>query len=324
LTAIVVFTAIFLSCGQSGKEKPKIGVAMRSFDDPSSVSIRRAIETEALDKADLAVIDGQGQQAAQNLQIDSFFERKLGALAIAPVDGSAMAAIIAKAKDQITPIVFFDRRPPDEAMRSWDKLFFVGTRESDAGYAEGQMLADYWKANPAADRNKDGTMQYAWIGPASASRAEGFAKALNSAGIKNESIASIDPTVKAEGDSFAYSIRKLSDKVEAVICTDESSALGTIDALKAVGFFKGKKSIPVVGSGEGNLSPAISEVLSSGTLLGFALADAENQGKAVFALSYALARGRDATRTGWLVTDAKYVWVPYQKLSKESFAAPKK
>ena len=49
---------------------------MHSFDDPESVAIRRVIETAALDKADLSIIDGQNQQSTQDKQIDSFFERK--------------------------------------------------------------------------------------------------------------------------------------------------------------------------------------------------------------------------------------------------------
>ena len=59
----------------------------------------------------------------------------------------------------------------------------------------------------------------------------------------------------------------------------------------------------------------MTEALGSGELLGIAAADAANQGKAVFDLAYALAMGRNPSKAGWRVTDAKYVWMPYRKLA---------
>ena len=92
LTSIFVAAAlVIISCSQVGRERPKIGLAMRSFDEPISVAIRQSIETRALDKADLSVIDGQNQQSAQDLEIGSFFQKNLGSLAIDPVDGRLWA-----------------------------------------------------------------------------------------------------------------------------------------------------------------------------------------------------------------------------------------
>jgi methyl-galactoside transport system substrate-binding protein len=158
LAALALLAA---SCAQPDKAKPRIGLAMRSFDDAASIVIRGTIETAALDRAELAIIDGRNQQSTQDMQVISLFEKKLGSIAINPVDGSAMGAVIDKAKAEKVPIVFFGLMPSDESMRSWDKLFFVGTRRAEAGAAQGEMLAAYWKENPAADRNKDGVLQFA-------------------------------------------------------------------------------------------------------------------------------------------------------------------
>ena len=334
--ALLVLAALALllaSCAQSGKAKPKIGVALYSFDDIVSAGIRRAIETEAVDKADLAIIDSQNQQPAQDIQVESFFARKLSILAINPVDGNALGPMIAKAKDQRTPIVFFGREPSDEAMRSWDKLFFVGTHESEAGAAQGEILAARWKADPTADRNKDGALQFIALdgdldGPDSALLAESCSKALNAAGIKSARLA---PEAKAAAagyktsrDRAAALIAKYGDKIEAVICGDNASTLGAIDAFKAAGYFKPRKNMPIVGLGRGELPPAIAEALSANTLAGTAFIDAESQGKAVFDLAYGLAKGAAPAKAGWNITDAKYIWIPYKEYSSGAFSAPRK
>jgi len=49
------------------------------------------------------------------------------------------------------------------------------------------------------------------------------------------------------------------------------------------------------------------------------LNDAKNQGKATFDLAYALATGASPANAGWTMTDTKYVWVPYQKVTKDNY-----
>jgi methyl-galactoside transport system substrate-binding protein len=322
LTSILVAAALIIaSCSQAGKERPRMGLAMRSFDDPASIAIRRSIETAALDKAELAIIDGQNQQSAQDMQVDSFFQRKVASIAIDPVDGKALGPIIGKAKARRTPIVFFDRMPSEAAMRSWDKLFFVGTRGTEAGAALGEILAAFWKANPAAYRNNDDRAQYIFLAedPSSpdALLLEGScARALGAAGVKTERLS--DSGAVAAGtpprEAAAALIAKFGERIEAVVCADPESTLGAIDAFKAAGYFKGRRYMPIVGASSGELAPQAAEALSSGVLLGAAVGDASSQGKAVFDLAYALATGRNPARAGWRITDAKYVWLPYRKL----------
>lgn len=295
IVATALASSSLVSCSRSGKEKPKIGIAMGSFDDPAASAIRRSIETEALDKAELAMIDGQNQQNAQDLQINSFFDRKLAAIAIEPIDGSAIGPIIAKAKERKTPIVFFDRLPSNEAMQSWDKVFYVGSSEAEGGKALGEMLADFWKTGPAVDRAKDGVLQYAWLGEDAAEREEAIDKALSAAGIKSE--------------------RTPGSETDAIICEDLKSTLGALDA------HKGAKKPAIFAWGEGDPPQAVMDALESGALAGAIYADAASQGKAVFSLAYALARGTDPAKAGWSISDAKYVWVPYLKFRAKAAAS---
>jgi methyl-galactoside transport system substrate-binding protein len=99
-------------------------------------------------------------------------------------------------------------------------------------------------------------------------------------------------------------------------------ALGAIEALKAAGYFKDGKYMPVVGVDA--TAPAL-QALEEGTLLGTVLNDAKNQGKATLNLSLALAKGETLTKdnTGYEITDGKYVWVPYKKITKDNMADAK-
>ena len=329
LAYVIAFIALIsMSCSQTGKARPKLGLAMHSFGDASSSAIRKSMETQALDKADLAVIDGQNQQSTQDMQVDSLFEKKIGALAIDPVDAAAIGSLIAKAKVRKTPVVFFHHMPPVEAMRAWDKLFFVGTRESDAGVAQGEMVAAYWKADPAVDRNRDGYLQFIALdgdkgGTAADLLSDGFAKALHAAGMRSERLVSGNGAEGARARTAAL-VAKYGDRIEAFICGDNAAALGAVEAFKAAGYFKARKRVPIVGLGEGDIPPAVADAISSGTLLGAALCDWGNQGRAVFDLAYALAKGSNPANSGRRITDAKYIWIPYTKTTNGTGAASKR
>jgi methyl-galactoside transport system substrate-binding protein len=107
------------------------------------------------------------------------------------------------------------------------------------------------------------------------------------------------------------------DKIEMVFANNDDMALGAIEALKAAGYFKDNKFMPVIGVDA--TAPAL-QALEEGTLLGTVLNDAKNQGKATFTLAEVLAKGEKPNKenSGFEITDDKYVWVPYKKITKEN------
>jgi methyl-galactoside transport system substrate-binding protein len=105
------------------------------------------------------------------------------------------------------------------------------------------------------------------------------------------------------------------DRIEMVFCNNDDMALGVIESLKNAGYFQGGKYLPVLGVDA--TAPAL-EALSQGTLLGTVLNDADGQGTATFNVAYALATGVDPGSSVTL-TDGKYVWVPYQKVTQDNY-----
>jgi methyl-galactoside transport system substrate-binding protein len=304
--------------------KPKIGVTIYKFDDTFMSYVRRTIEEGAKGKADLNVVDSQNQQPTQNDQVDQFLVQGYKALAINAVDRTAVSVIIDKAKAKNIPVVFFNREPSKEDMGKWDKIYYVGAKAEQSGTLQGEIVVDYWKANPKADKNKDGKIQYVMLtgepGHQDALlRTEYSIKAITGAGLQVEKLAedtAMWDRVKGQEKMAAY-LAAHGEKIEVVLANNDDMALGAIEALKAAGYFTGDKVMPVVGV---DATPPAIDALEKGTLLGTVLNDAKSQGKATFELVYALGAGAEVKSTVAPLTDGRYVWVPYQKVTKENFA----
>ncbi|PKL14738.1 MAG: galactose/glucose ABC transporter substrate-binding protein MglB [Spirochaetae bacterium HGW-Spirochaetae-8] len=321
--ALVLMTPLF---AQGSKEEGlQIGCAIYKFDDTFMTSVRNAISDASIGKAKIDIVDSENSQAKQNEKVDMFITKGVNSLAINPVDRTAAGVIIDKAKKANIPVVFLNKEPLPEDLAKWDRVYYVGARAEESGTMSGQIIADYWKANPSADRNGDGVLQYIMLkgepGHQDAElRTEFSIKVLTDSGIKIEKLAedtAMWDRPKAQ-DKMSSFIAAYGDRIEAVFANNDDMALGAIEALKAAGYFKGGKFLPVVGVDA--TAPAL-QALEEGTLLGTVLNDAKNQGQATFNLAYDLAQGKVPTDAsiGYKITNGKYVWVPYQKVTKDNY-----
>ena len=327
---------IFAACSKKAS-KPKIGCTIYKFDDTFMSYVRNKIESSAKGKIDLSVQDSQYDQPKQNDQVDQFLTQGVTALAINLVDPPAVSVVIDKAKAKNVPVVFFNREPAAADMAKYDNAYYVGAKAQESGTMEGELVVDYWKAHPEADKNKDGKIQYVMlIGDPSNSdaayRTEYSIKAIEKAGLATEKLA--DDTamwdkIKGQEKTAAW-LAKFGDQIEVVLANNDDMALGAIEALKAAGYFKDGKVMPVVGV---DATPPALDALEQGYLVGTVLNDAEKQGLATFELAYALGTGAKEVSTSAAALAAadgspspggKYVWVPYVKVTKENYKSFKK
>ncbi len=327
LLSLVLVSPVFAN-GQNESAKsgePEIGCAIYKFDDTFMTSTRNAFAEAAKGKAKVNIVDSMNVQATQNEKVDLFITQGVDALALNPVDRAAAGVEIDKAKSANIPVVFFNRQPFDEDMAKWDKVYYVGAKAEESGTMSGQIVADYWKAHPEADKNGDGVLQYVMIkgepGHQDAElRTEYSIKCLKDNGIKVEKVAEdtgMWDRVKGQEKMAAFLTSK-GDSIEAVFANNDDMALGAIEALKAAGYFSGDKYMPVVGVDA--TAPAL-QALKEGTLLGTVLNDAVNQGTATFNIAYDLAMGKTPTSEsiGYTITDGKFVWVPYQMVTQDNY-----
>lgn len=306
-----------------------VGVCIYKFDDTFMTGVRNNMDAQAKTLgATLDIQDSQNKQPTQNEQVDTFITKGVNALAVNPVDRTAAGPIAEKAKAKNLPIVFLNREPEANVMKSYDKIWYVGAKAEQSGTMSGEIIADYFKANKSADKNGDGKIQYVMLqgepGHQDATlRSKYSIDAIEAAGFKTEKLAAdtaMWDKVKATDLMNAFITSKGIDKIEAVLANNDDMALGAIEALKAQGYNKGDKSkyIPVVGVDA--TAPALA-AMADGSLLGTVLNDAENQGKATVNIAAAAAQGKtiDKSTAGYEVTDGKYVWIPYVKVTAENY-----
>ncbi|HEX3039490.1 MAG TPA: galactose ABC transporter substrate-binding protein [Caproiciproducens sp.] len=306
-----------------------VGTCIYKFDDTFMTGVRNNMTAQAKTLgAQLDIVDSQNKQPTQNEQVDTFITKGVSALAINAVDRTAAAPLVEKAKAKGLPIVFLNREPEEAVMKSYDKTWYVGAKAEQSGTLSGELIADYFKANKGADKNGDGTVQYVMLqgepGHQDATlRTKYSVEAIEKAGFKTEKLAAdtaMWDKVKATDLMKTFIASKGIDKIEAVLANNDDMALGAIEALKAAGYNKGDKTkyIPVVGVDA--TAPALA-AMADGSLLGTVLNDGENQGKATVNIAVAAAQGKEINKAnvGYDVTDGKYVWIPYVKVTAENY-----
>jgi len=334
LTVIMLITLIFVSCGPAKAAKPSIGIIIYKFDDNFMSIVRNNIDSLAKavgeDKLDYSIQDGQGDQSKQNDLIDQFLTNGATSLALNMVEPASAAVVIGKAQAKNVPIVFFNREPDAAEMAKFAKAYYVGAKAQQSGIYQGEIVAEYWQANPGADKNKDGKLQYVMLlgDPANTDakyRTEFSIKAVEAAGITIDKLAedtAMWQTGEAQNKMQAW-LSKFGDRIEVVFANNDAMAIGAINALKAAGYFQGAKFMPVVGV---DAIPEALDALELGTLLGTVLNDAKRQGQATFDLAWTLAQGKPAATDVAPLADAmnnpdpagKYIWVPYVKVTKDN------
>lgn len=335
LIVISMLTAVLAGCTSGSGDDPSagadknVGVAIYKFDDTFMTGVRNAMTEHASSLGiNVDMADSQNKQPTQNDQVDSFITKGVNALAINPVDRTAAGPIIEKAKAADLGVVFLNREPEATDMQSYDKAYYVGAKAEESGTMSGEIVVDYFKANPTADKNGDGIVQYVMLsgepGHQDATlRTEYSIQAMKDGGLEVQELAS-DTAMwdKAQAtDKMAGFISKFGvDKIEVILANNDDMALGAIEALKAQGYNTGDESkyVPVVGVDA--TAPAL-DAMEKGELLGTVLNDSKNQGIATMSLANLLANNSEITSDtiGYTLTDSKYVWVPYVKVTAENY-----
>jgi methyl-galactoside transport system substrate-binding protein len=317
------FALALSGCTNQGGD-PRIGVALSSMENSTVTAVLRALQAESQGKARLSMLDGQNKQPIQSEQIEALVADKAEVMIINPVDSSVTTSIVFRAKSANIPVVFLSRELSLVSVNMWDKAFLVGSEAAEADAYQAQILADYWKATPVADKNGDGKLEYVLVRGdtkklLTQASAENRQKAFDEAGVKAEMVAEAvaDWSRNEARKQMADAIAKLGNAgFEAVICANDEMALGAIEALKVAGLLQKGAYVPVVGV-DGS-SFAI-DAIADGSLLGTVKGDSASMGRAAFDIAYALAKGNDPTAAGWALVDKKYIRIPYQKVTRENY-----
>lgn len=344
LGAMAVGTLGFLAaCGDDGGETPdtetdgadteepvdadnSLGVSFYQYADTYISSVRQALEGVANDDGgvNLQLNDAQGDQATQNDQLDILVEQGVGALAVNIVDVGAIQTVLDKAETAELPIIFFNREPDQEILKSYDNARFIGTTPEEAGILQGEMAVEMWNANPEWDKNGDGVINYVMLtgdaeNPEAIARTEYSISTVEDAGIETNELGQQVANWNADQAYTAVSawISREGDNIEMVFANNDSMASGAISALQSAGYNNGDGPfIPVFGV---DATDEAKQLIADGYMSGTIEQDGQAMAEAIYAISKNALLGNDFLDG----TDYEYddtgisVRIPYQMYSGE-------
>ena len=278
--ALVVFLAAFAACTGRHSSAPRIALVMKSLANEFFKTMEdgaRAHQRAHAGEYELVATGIRDEQdvAGQLRLVEQMIAEAVSAVVIAPADSRALVAVCKKASDAGIVVVNIDNKL-DEAVLAERKLRvpFVGP-DNRKGAAK---VAAY-----LAERLKTGDKVAILEGVPGAfngvERRIGFESALAARGLV---VASSQPAYweTARANQVAAAVLIEVPDLKAVLCANDSMALGAVAAVKAAGR---EGQVQVVGFD--NIS-AVRELVKSGRVL--ATADQHADQLAAFGIEYAL------------------------------------
>lgn len=328
-TAAVGVICLLGGCGKPSKDTAKIQVGVACYDE-SDTFISTLVESlkeqlsgyQSEDRSvTVTVMDAAGMQRTQNDQIRELIRYGCNVLCVNLVDRTDPSEIIDFAREQDVPIIFFNREPVSEDMLQWNKLYYVGAYAKQSGIMQGELAAEAIQADRGIDRNRDGKIQYVVLegelGHQDAIiRTENAVDAMKKNGIMLEKLSyDIANWSRAQAQNrMTQLIGEFSDKIELVLANNDDMALGALDAYEKLNFTE--SSLPVFFGIDG--TEVGLEAVLDGRMAGTVYNDKDGQAQAMAKLAVELAEGEEIP--DFVFENEKYIYLPYEKVTKENAA----
>ena len=282
LSMLVLFSVAFVYAGpgqQGGGKGKSIGAVWYQFSD-TFISIARNTLNDVVKKEGVFTIqdaDSKFDVAAETDNVRNMVTRGVNYLVLNTINVAGAANTIREVTGKGTTLLFINAEPMnDELWKISDKVWVVSSPSEHSGQIMGEHAIKYWKANPQADRNKNGKLDYIMLlgipdHKPTMDRSTVSIAEIEKAGIKTnklqEMICNYSRVDALNAVQSIIAARR--NDVDFIFACSDDMALGAIEALKAAGFFKDAASyLPVVSV---DATAVAQEALKEGTLLGTAL-----------------------------------------------------
>jgi methyl-galactoside transport system substrate-binding protein len=353
---LAVLSGAVFARGATQSSGTKADVFWYMFSDTYLTSVRNSMEEQlrSMSGINYTMHDCENNQALQIQKIETAITQGTKLLIVNIVTtGSEEAAmnVVNLARRAGLPVIFFNREVSNAVVNSYDKACFVGTDADEAGYMEGQAIANFllkdenWAGGKSKyDLNGDNKISYIMF-RGEHGNAEAFGRTKYSVTEANKLLApkalQLTPSpanqtsTQYENDGIsnyflygnwsaaeaanlmrtALSAHSLTNgSIELIIANNDDQALGAIEAMNENGFNTGRQGagyIPVFGV---DATTVAQEAIRAGRMTGTVLQDAVGMAKTILALTQNVANGQDAfTNTSGYNVDAGVhkIRVPY-------------
>jgi methyl-galactoside transport system substrate-binding protein len=325
------------STGGTG-ESIKVDVFWYTFSDTYLTSVRNAMEEKLGGMANInfTMHDCEEDQAKQTQMIETAITQGTDLLVVNIVTtGSEETAqsIVDLAKENDLPIIFFNREVSDDVINSYEQACFVGTDADEAGYMQGQAVAEFLLADEnwgedgysIYDLDKDGEIDYIMF-RGEHGNAEAFGRTKYSVEEANRLLAESDkdlvlvPSAANEtstqyeddgvsnyflyGNWSASTAAELmrtalsaysltSGDIELIMANNDDQALGAIEAMNEEGYNTGEEGTGYIPVFGVDATTVAQEALAAGKMTGTILQDGPAMAGCIVALAQNVATGAD-------------------------------
>jgi len=213
--------------------------------------------------------------AKQQQLVEQMIAQKVGAIVLAPTDSKAMVSVCKKALDAGIPVVNIDNRFDADVLKEKSTTIpFVGPDNRKGARIAGEYLATKLKAGDTV-----AILEGIPTAFNAQQRKAGFEEALKKANLTVVESQSANWETD-QANKVASSILTSHPDLKAILCANDSMALGAVAAIKAAG-----RTGKVLVVGFDNIS-AIQQLIKGGTVL--CSVDQHGDQLAAFGIEYAL------------------------------------
>lgn len=271
-------------------------------------------------KISLDISYAQNSQRLQNEQAERYVNLGYDVLCVNLVDRTTAAAIIEKANG--TPVIFFNREPVKEDVVRAKDIYYVGSNAEDTAVMQGEIINKIMCEKPETiDLNGDGIINYAMLegepGHQDAIiRTKYVINTLTEYGYTVQRVCG-DIANWSRSQAAVFVSEWLSredylngdDRIELIICNNDSMALGAADAIADLAENPGIGIVGIDGI------PEAYSAVADGRMLGTVDCDAAGHAHAIMALALHCAHEDIPLDEDIQIIDGHYVRVPLNSVT---------
>ena len=290
----------------AGEEGLKIAFFMYENSNTFTTYIRKGLENYGAENGvTVDSFDGKSDQSTQTDAITTTLAKGgYDLIVVNPVDSGAGATINALCEQYDIPVIYADRAPDlvGGILDEYEQAYYVGLDWSDPGAVQAQMVYEAWTADQSKlDKNGDGVLQYVILqGNVAQQNAiyrcaaidEAFT-AWNEDGTMPSKQLDIQDgnwsSDKGKDVMDAWNV-KFGDQIEAVLCNNDTMAMGAIESLKTAGAFDDGNGPVVYGI---NAIPDVWEMIEDGYMAGSVLTSPYQEAKIIIDMTKNICAGKE-------------------------------